>query len=124
MRLDSVRQRRLTEMTPFALAKGKFDIVFSPAVPANHILSQLADVLWNIHLFKAGVIAHALEEWHTEAWAISSPRTQHSMDGTRAHTAGQRFKALAYRYHEGAVNWFCVNPFSARVLRCRSFSQL
>lgn len=66
VRLYSVHQRGLAQMTPSAFDESELHVIASAAFPLNDIFSQGPDVVWDIHRFKLRVVANALKEWDAE----------------------------------------------------------
>ena len=113
MTLNTIRQRRLAQMAPATLPKGKLNIV----LPLSTHTAQRAHRLGHLHLLEASIVRDALKERHGVARAVAGPRAQHAVRSGAAHAARQRLEALANGDHERALARHAVHPRALRVLR-------
>lgn len=79
MALYAVHQRSFAQMAPTAFGECEFNIILTDAILLDDFLPESFDLIGDIHAFKGGIVAYALEKGDAESRSCSPGWTQHSM---------------------------------------------
>lgn len=117
MALHSIRQRRVTQMSPPPLRKGEFHVIHPvyPSLPP-YFCSHFHYLIWDIDRFKRSIVAHTLEERDAKARTLARGWGKYTVGGAGTDAMGEGFKTLADGYDEGARYWRAVDPIAREVL--------